>query len=102
MTKKEFIERSSYHVYGRRNDSGVVALFYDWKVTDEGRGFKYCVYARALNSTKKDLTNTLYDFVSGKIEDTDWWIQLVVTQNDSQRFKVPIMGSGLNSLIKYS
>lgn len=53
MTKKEFIELASYHQYGKRNENGFIALFFDWKTNDEGNGYKYCVYARATSSTKK-------------------------------------------------
>ena len=103
MTKKEFKELTSDHKYtGRPRENNVNALFFDWKETEEGRGYKYCVYARALNATKADLEKTLHDFIEGRIQDTDWWIQLVVAQTDEQRFKVPISGSGLRSLIKYN
>lgn len=103
MTKKDFLEYCSYHKYtGRPKENNVNALFFDWQSNDEGRGYKYCIYARACNATKRDLVNTLYDYVTGKIENTDWWIQLVVAQNDKQRFKVPIMGRGLTKLIDYN
>jgi hypothetical protein len=101
MTKKDFIERTSYHKYtGHPSDNNVNALFFDWQSNDEGHGYKYCVYARALNATKKELEKALFDFVTGVVEDTDWWIQIVVAETDKQRFKVPISGSGLRSLIK--
>lgn len=102
MTKKEFVAQCSYHKYtGRPKENNVNALFFEWKSDDEGRGYKYCVYARACNATKQDLVNTLYDYFRGRILETPWWIQLVVAQNDAQRFKVPLMGSGLTKLINY-
>jgi len=103
MTKKDFKDRISIHKYGQgRNENNIYAIFFDWKSGDkDGKyfgGFKYCVFARALNSTKDELINVLYDIVTGKIEDTDWWIQLVIAQTDEQRFKVPLSSSGLNTM----
>jgi hypothetical protein len=101
MTKKEFKELTSYHKYtGRPRENNVNALFFDWKETEEGRGYKYCVYARACNATKAELENALFDIVTNQVDDTPWYIQLVAAPTDRQRFKVPIMGSGLNCLIK--
>lgn len=100
MTKKEFIEMSSYHQYGKRNDSGIIALFFDWKTNDEGNGYKYCVYARATSSTKKELINSLYDAITNDVS-TPWYIQTIIAQNDKQRFKVPVVASGLTCLIKH-
>lgn len=97
MTKKEFLELIDYHVYGVHRDSMIKAIFYD----HERSGYKYCVYARAVNATKKQLVDELYNFVTGKIEDTSWYIQIVVAQNEDERFKVPIVASGLRQLIKY-
>jgi hypothetical protein len=97
MTKKEFQLRCDYHKYtgaGKEND--ISAIFYD-RTSD---GNKYCVYARTSNAGKKALIDELYKVISGEIEDTVWYIQLVVAETDEQRFKVPIMGSGLNYLIK--
>lgn len=101
MTKKEFRELTSYHKYtGRPRENNVNALFFEWKDTPEGRGFKYCVFARACNATKTDLEKALYDIVTKKAEDTEWYIQLIIAFEDQQRFKVPLMGSGLTNLIK--
>jgi len=99
MNKKEFLELCDYHKYtgaGRENGD-LNALFFDWK---SGEGYKYCVYARACNATKQQLVNVLYDFVTGKKQDVDeYYIQLIVAPADEFRFKVPISGSGLTSLI---
>ena len=101
MTKKDFKERIDFHRYtSRQREGNINAIFFDWRDGEGFRGFKYCIYARAINATKLDLTNMLYDFICGKIEDVEWYIQLVVAFKDQQRFKVPIMGSGLNCLIK--
>lgn len=100
MTKKEFKELTSYHKYtGHPSDNNINALFFDWKSNDEGTGFKCCVFARACNATKAELEEALFNAVTKDI-DTPWYIQLVVAETDKQRFKVPLCGSGLNSLIK--
>jgi len=100
MTKKEFSELADYHQYkGAGRDKGDLnALFFNWMT---GMGFKYCVYARACNATKKELVDTLYNFITGNIQDTPWYIQLVVAPSDEQRFKVPISGNGLYGMVKY-
>lgn len=102
MTKKEFVEHTSYHKYtARPSDNNVNALFFDWQSNDEGVGFKYCVYARACMATKKDLIDCLYNYFRGLILETPYYIQLVVAPTDTHRFKVPLVASGLRSLIKY-
>jgi hypothetical protein len=109
MTKKDFREMASFHDYGGRKAGSLKAIFYDWKegdYTENGinksfRGFKFCVFARSENATKKELENVLFDFINGVIEDSPWYIQLIVAETDAQRFKVPIMSSGLRGLIKY-
>ena len=108
MTKKEFLEYVDYHRYtgAGRTTGDLNALFYDWKqgTTTDNKifvGFKYCVWARACNATKKELVDLLYNFITGKIEDTPWYVQLTVALTDRQRFKVPIAGSGLHSMRPY-
>ena len=106
MTKAEFLERADYHKYTAGRTTGDLnALFYDQKSgsTPDNKsfvGFKYCVWARACNATKKQLVDLLYDFIQGKIEDTPWYVQLTVALTDTQRFKVPISG-GLHSMRPY-
>ena len=108
MTKKEFIELADYHRYrGAGRDSGDLnALFYDWKqgTTTDNKifvGYKYCVWARTCNATKKELIDILYNFITGKIEDTPWYIQLTIALTDKQRFKVPVDGNSLHSMRPY-
>jgi len=101
MTKKEFKELASVHQYGKRSKGGITAIFFDWKDDEKGRGFKYCVYTRMVNATQNKLLNMLHDFIEGRIEDTDWYVQLIIAPTDEQRFKVPIMSSGLCTLVKY-
>jgi hypothetical protein len=104
MTKKFFKEQVGIHKYtGGPRENNITAIFFDWKSGDkDGKvfvGFKYCVFARACNAKTDELLTALYNFIEGKTTDVqEWWIQLVVAQDDMQRFKVPIMGSGLNSM----
>lgn len=100
MTKKEFREYTSYHQYGKRNENGVIAMFFGWNETNEGTGYKFAVYARATNSNKKELENNLYNLVFNN-QDTDWWINCAIAPTDKQRFKVPLSSSGLRNLVKY-
>ena len=98
MSKKEFRELCDYHKYtGSGRENNISAIFFD----RNHNGNKYCVYARTSVAGKEALINELWDFVTGKIEDTVWYIQLVVAFTDEQRFKIPICGSGLRSLIRY-
>ena len=100
MTKKDFIKEVDLHVYGSRRENSIKALFFDWKQGENFRGFKYCVYARAMNATKKELIDALYNAIV-KDEDTPWYIQCIIAQTDEQRFRVPVVSSGLTKLIKY-
>jgi hypothetical protein len=99
LTKKEFKEMISYHPYRGGGSKGFNALFFDWKTGDNFNGFKYCIWARTENATKKELEETLYDFITGENEDIPWYIQLIIAPTDELRFKVPLSGNGLNSLI---
>jgi hypothetical protein len=108
MTKKEFLEMVDYHRYrgAGRTTGDLNAVFFEWKhgTTTDNKifvGYKYCVWARACNATKKELVDALYNFIEGKIEDTPWYIQLTVALTDKQRFKVPMNGSGLHSMRPY-
>jgi hypothetical protein len=105
MTKKDFKTKVNVQKYGRgRDENNVYAIFFDWKSGDkDGKyfgGFKFCIFARACNATKVELFNMLYDFVTGKIEDTPWYVQLIIAMTDEQRFKIPLSSGGLNTMRK--
>ena len=97
MTKKEFIELCDYHPYtyhGNR-ESAVGAIFFN-----KGKnGFKYCVYGRICLTGKKMLIDTLWKFLQGKIEDTPYYIQLIIAPTEEHQFKVPLQASGLSGLL---
>ena len=97
MTKKEFAELASFQPYtGHYKENNVNALFFDWKQGEvDGKyfgGFKYCFYGRAILCKKKELLNTMYAYVTGKITDLDvpYWINMKIADKDSQRFKAPL------------
>jgi hypothetical protein len=98
MTKKEFNELVSIHKYsgaGREND--ITAIFFDWM---SGKGFKYCVNTYTRNIKRQELLNVLYGVVTETLtaEDVPYFVQVDIAETDEKRFKVPIMGSGLNHL----
>jgi hypothetical protein len=103
MTKKQFKSKISVHVYGRQRDTKLIAVFYDWKEDHQNHvcGFKYCLFARATMSTQAELINIAYDFIVNQLYDTPYYIQTIVAMEDKQRFKVPIVASGLSNLIQY-
>jgi hypothetical protein len=101
MTKKDFKERASVHHYGKRQSGGVLAVFFDWKTTENSNGFKYCIFARMVNARQNELLDMLKDFIEGRIEDTPWYVQLIIAPTEEQRFKVPLDSGGLNRLVKY-
>lgn len=101
MTRKEFKEQANVQNYGSRRDPDcLTAIFFEWKSNDEGNGFKYCIFARNSNAKTDELLKMLQDFISGKIEDVPWNIQLIIAMKDSQRFKIPLQSSGLNTMRK--
>lgn len=97
MNRKDFNEMCDYHRYTLRGspESNVGAVFFE----RNQNGNKYCIYGRICLTGKKVLMDTLYKFVTGKIEDTPYYIQLVVAETEEQRFKVPLQASGLGCLL---
>lgn len=105
MTKKEFNEMVDVHHYtGAGRDYNETAIFFDWKsertATGDIVGYKYCVATYTRNISQKDLINVLYDIVTKGEDNADvpYFVAVDIAQDDTKRFKVPIMGSGLNSL----
>lgn len=85
MTKKEFKERCSFHVYGRGHRRHN-AIFFDWA---QGLGFKFGVATSIENMTRAELFNDFYKWVIEEIEPS-WWIRYKFASDDHARFKVPI------------
>jgi len=104
MTKKDFNEKISVHKYTGGGQWNQTAVFFDWQsgTTDNKifAGFKYCVSTYTKNIKQKELVDLLYDIITGKITEDDlpYFVVLDVAETDLKRFKVPIMGNGLNHL----
>lgn len=88
ITKKDFKERCDFHVYSGGKEKHNV-IYYDWKETDDGRGFKYAVAAERENATKKELFDALYDWVI-KEKSLPYYIRYLYAPDDSKRFKVKL------------
>lgn len=85
LTKKALKENADVHHYGRVGK----IIFYDWKSTPNGNGFKYAVKASNKNATQKKLLDALYKLVVND-EQPPWYIDAQVAKTDAERFKVPI------------
>jgi hypothetical protein len=89
MTKKEFVEQCDFHVYtgwsGKRIKHNVI--YFDYKQTDEGRGFKYAVAMNIEDGTKAELTQHLYDWIFNGTN-LPWYVRYKYAESDAQRFKV--------------
>ena len=93
MTKKEFKERSSIHVYGTGSKRRV-CLFYDWKQgTIKNKffiGYKYMV--KGYGVTKAQIFKDSYDLLINLITTGLCLYDLKIADTDLERFKVPIVG----------
>lgn len=122
MSKKQFKSELNSMKFGTDRKDAILAIFFDrksgyvdvevpepydyakhirFKKGDFFAGYKYCIYARMANATKKVLEDTLYDFINCNIIDVPWYIQLVVAEKDYQRFQIPLSSSALRTLIKF-
>jgi hypothetical protein len=91
MTKKEFKELTDYHVYTGTGYNRIKTnvIFFGWKVTETGRGFKQAVASESRNCTKAELFNYLYDWVINQVE-PPYYVRYKYAETDDQRFKVPL------------
>jgi len=88
ITKKAFREFCSFHTYGRgRNRHN--AIYFDWKQTDMGTGFKYGVAASIEFMTRAALFNELYDWVTREVE-PQYCVRYKYAAQDHNRFKAPV------------
>lgn len=89
ITKKEFKEQcSTNHVYGR-GAQRINTIYFDWKATPEGTGFKFGVASSVENCTKAELLDIAYDFIVNQ-KFAPYYVYTRFAQYDNQRFKVPI------------
>jgi len=90
MTKKEFKEMCSFHVYGHgRNKRN--AIYFGWKSGENFRGYKYMVKASIENASKAELFNILYDWVVNEVQPS-WYVIYKIAAEDKNRFKVSLVG----------
>jgi len=89
MTRKEFNEKCDFHVYTGWNGHRVKhnVIYFDYKQTDEGRGFKYAVAMDIQNGTKAELVKILHDWIVNEVE-PPWYVRYKYAETDAQRFKV--------------
>jgi hypothetical protein len=90
MTKKQFKQEASIHVYGRGKNRRI-RLFFDWSNDfDKGIGFKYMV--KGYGVTQAMILADAYDMIIRKLYDALCWYDYKEAKTDKDRFKVPICG----------
>jgi len=91
VSKKEFKELCSFHTYKGWDGHRVKynAIYFDWKSTDEGLGFKYAVAMNIKDGTKAELFTELYKWVCECVA-LPWYIRYKYAVEDKQRFKAGI------------
>lgn len=95
MTKKSFVEQVVYHNYVGGQYRGYNAFYYDYAQGnfDKGehwRGYKYLVYSRKENATKKDLLDIFYQFINKEIENFPYYVIYKIAETDKNRFKIQL------------
>lgn len=92
MTKKEFKERCSFHVYGRgKNKRNAIYFDYKFEFKINANGYKYMVKADVEDELKSGLIKVLYNWVFNETQ-PPWWVQYKYADTDQKRFKVSLMG----------
>ena len=91
ITKKEFKELASVHVYGK-GERRRVRLFFDWNNDpDKGAvGFKYMLQGRGI--TKETILRDAYNILILNDLTELCWYDYKEAKTDAERFKVPICG----------
>ena len=90
LTKKDFKELASIHVYGRGKGRRL-RLFFDWcNDFERGIGYKYMV--KGYGCTKTDILKDAYDILIKKDVSELCWYDMRVAETDKDRFKIPISG----------
>ena len=94
MTKKEFKDRSSIHVYGR-GERRRVALYFDWSSGDldgggYSAGFKYML--KGYGCTQATILKDAYDILIKKVYDELCWYDSKTATGNIERYKVALSG----------
>jgi hypothetical protein len=89
VSKKSFKEKCDFHVYTGWNGHRIKhnVIYFDYKQTDEGRGFKYAVAMDIQNGNKAELFEALYQWVCNSVA-LPWYIRYKCANEDKDRFKV--------------
>ena len=88
MTKKEFKERCGVHIYGKGKRK-LNAIYFDWKRSEDGTGYKFVVKAQIGNCKLTELYNHLYNWAMNEVQ-LPYFIQYKFAETDDKRFKVQI------------
>lgn len=88
-SKKSFKELCDFrHVYGKGKDK-TNTIYFGWKQTDEGIGFKYAVAMHIENGTKAELFEHFYQWVCNSVA-LPYYVRYKCAVNDKDRFKVQL------------
>ena len=98
MTKKDFKNECSYHVYGKGKNKKN-AIFFDWKSgmstipTENGVYYNFCGYKFMVSSnvqrfSKKELSDIMYLWISQEMYIPECPYRFADT--NEKRFKVPL------------
>jgi hypothetical protein len=90
ITKKSFIEMCNFHVYTGWNGSRTKhnVIYFDYLSNDNCRGFKFAVAMDIKQGNKQELINQLYNWVTGKVQEPDYYVRYKYAETDDKRFKV--------------
>lgn len=88
MTKKEFKERCSVHVYGKGKRK-LNAIYFDWLSSGIKSGYKFMVKTTIDLHNLTELRNIMYDWVIKDIE-PPYTVQYRYAMTDEDRFKVSL------------
>ena len=91
ITKKQFKEHASIHVYGR-GERRRVALYFDWKSDYENNAVGYKHMIKGYGCTKARILKDAYDFLIKKDYSELCWYDTKEAQTEQERFKVSLTG----------
>ncbi len=92
MTKKEFKEMCSIHIYGR-GERRRVALYFDWRSGELANGNYYAGFSQMIKGygcTQATIIKDAYNILIKNIYTELCWYDTKTATGNSERFKVPI------------
>ena len=89
MTKKEFKENCKDQTFTGWNGKRIRinAFYFDYKETEQGRGYKYGVATDYKNCTKAELLDHFYNWIHNGVN-LPYYVYCKFAPYDSQRFKL--------------